>query len=213
MKIYVDSRETKKRKDKVKKFFGDEPIIKQMEFGDYVYKDIAIEFKTTEDFINSIKDKRAFRQAIGMNEKYKQHYFIIYGNMKKTMKNLMYEGHYFSVNQYLGALASLVQTTNILIVDNETQAFKLAKKIFEKGTDNKNRDVYLTPKQTKEKNKLIAVLMLMGNMSSTNAEKLVNELNIKSFEDIIKLDKDKIMEVDGFGVKRADVIMKWVKGE
>lgn len=209
MKVYVDNRETEKRKKRAKKVFKNIEI-KKLTCGDYVCGNTAIEFKRDDDFIKSVKDKRIFRQAIEMNQKYHNTYIIVYGNMSKAMQKERYYGHHFSVNQYLGALSSLVQITNVLIVDNENQAFKLAKKLFEKSNDNKNRNVII-PKKVKDRNKMISILMLIGDINSTRAEQVVKGLKIKNLNQLINITEEDIKSLNGFGDKTAKKIVKWLK--
>lgn len=207
--VKVDNRETEHRKIMADKHFKN-IIIETLEYGDYVYKDVAIEFKTVKDFIGSVKDKRVFNQAIGMSENYNHHYVIIYGDVGATLRELYRLRHVFTVGQYLGAIASLSQITKVLKVDNEAQAFKLAKALFLKSTDGKNRGIR---KQTKRnKNKLIGVLSYIGGINSTRAEKLVNELGINSLDQLLRLSKKDIMSVHGFGEKSAENIIRWLRG-
>lgn len=206
--VMVDSRETEHRKKLAKKHFNN-ITIKQLDYGDYVYKNIAVEFKTVKDFIGSVKEKRIFNQAIGMNEEYSKHYIIVYGNVSATLRELYRLRHVFTIGQYLGAVASLSQVTHVLKVDNEAQAFKLAKALFEKSTDGKNR----TTKKTniKNKNKIVGVLSYIGGINSTRAELLVDELDIKTLDDLMQLSEEDICNVKGFGDKTAQNIIKWLK--
>ena len=206
--VKVDNRETEHRKIMAEKHF-DNIIIETLEYGDYVYKDVAVEFKTVKDFIGSVKDKRVFNQAIGMSEMYNHHYVIIYGDVGSALRELYRLRHVFTIGQYIGAVASLSQITRVLKVDNEEQAFKLAKSLFIKSTDGKNRGIR---KQTKRnKNKIIGVLSYIGGINNTRAEKLVTELNITSFDRLIRLTKKDIMSVHGFGEKSAENILKWLR--
>lgn len=208
MKVIVDSRETSKRKKKAEKIF-DEIVIKQLEYGDYVYKDTGVEFKTVSDFISSVKSKRMQNQAVGLRENYNHHYVIIYGDVQKTLNQLYRTRHPFSVNQFLGALASISQITHVLHVDNEMQAFRLTRKLFEKSTDNKNR---LVRKPTNNhKNKIVTVLTIIGNINTKRAEQLVNELDIKTVEDLLGLTYDDITSLKGFGDKTAKNILAYLK--
>lgn len=208
-KVYVDSRETAKRKTKAKKVFKNIEI-KQLKTGDYVCGNCAVEFKKADDFISSVKDNRIFRQAVEMKENYPKSFIIIYGSMKKAMENTRYLGHYFSVNQYLGALSSLAQVTNVLIVDNENQAFNLTKRLFEKSNDGKNRDIILPPK-IKNRNKMITILMILGGIGSERATKIINTLKVKNLKQLCELSIDDIKSIDGFGDKTAKKIVKWLK--
>ena len=208
MKVIVDSRETSQRKKKAEKIF-DEIVIKQLEYGDYVYKDTGVEFKTVSDFISSVKSKRMQNQAVGLRENYNHHYVIIYGDVQKTLRQLYRTRHPFSVNQFLGALASISQITHVLHVDNEMQAFRLTRKLFEKSTDNKNR---LVRKPTNNhKNKIVTVLTIIGNINTKRAEQLVNELDIKTVEDLLGLTYEDITSLKGFGDKTAKNILAYLK--
>ena len=206
--VFVDHRETEHRKEMAEKHF-DEVQIKQLLYGDYVYKDVGIEFKTVKDFIGSVKDKRVFNQAIGMDGLYNHHYVIIYGDVSSTLRELYRLRHVFTIGQYLGAIASLSQITKVLKVDNETQAFKLARSLFEKSTDGKNRNV--KKPSSNSSNKIVGVLSYIGGINNARAEKLISELDINTLEDLIRLTEDDIKSVRGFGDKTAKSIVSWLR--
>lgn len=206
--VKVDNRETEHRKKLAEKHFEDIQI-EQLLYGDYVYKDVAVEFKTVKDFIGSVKDKRVFNQSVGMNEHYRKHYVIIYGDVTKTLRELYHLRHTFTIQQYLGAVASLSQITRVLKVDNEAQAFRLAKSLFEKSTDGKNRTIMKKPKNNE--NKIVGVLSYIGGINTARAEKLINELDIHTFEELINVTEDDIKSVKGFGDKTAENILLWLK--
>ena len=141
---------------------------------------------------------------------------VTYGDVSYTMNRLYRVGHPFTVKQYLGALASLSQITSVLCVDNESQAFQLVKSLFEKCTDGKNRMVK-TPvrekrrKRGKHHNKMVAILSLVGDINSTRAEKLIDELGVKTLDDLVNLEVDDIMSVKGFGKKTANNIVRYLR--
>lgn len=203
MKVIVDNRETQKRKDRAKKIF-DKIEIKKLDSGDYVYKDIAIELKTTDDFISSVRDKRVFNQSKRMINTYKDSYVIIYGNMTKSIKKTKYFNRYFSVKNYLGALASLSQIIKVLKVENESQAFTLMKKIFEKGTDGKNRNVI---KIKQNENKILGFIMYLGNINSKKATMIIKQNKIKTLEDLININEKDLTKIKGIGKKTANKII------
>ena len=210
MKVIVESRETQKRKDKAEKFF-DEIEIRQMECGDYVYEDkVAVELKTAKDFINSVKTKRIYKQAINMAETYEKHYIIIYGNMQSAISQAHYLGHPFSVSHLIGALSSLSQVTQVLQVDNETQAFKLMQSLFKKSTDKKNRFIIKPPK-TSDENKIISIVMFLGGMNSEKATRLIEKYDIDTLSDLLKLDKKDIETIKGIGFKTSAKLVRWLK--
>lgn len=209
-KIIVDSRETEKRKRKAMKLWGEENVeVMKLPVGDYVYKDTGVEFKTVEDFIGSVKSKRIYNQAVSLDETFEHHYVIVYGNVTQTLTKMYRYGHRFTVKQFLGAVASLSQITHVLCVANESQAFQLCKSLFEKSTDGKNRKV--KSPTSNSKNKVVGVLSFIGDINSTRAEKLVDELGIRSLEDLVNITEDEIKAVHGFGDKTAKKIVEYLK--
>ena len=142
------------------------------------------------------------------------HYIIVYGDVSKTLDRLYRIGHSFSIKSYLGALASVSQITPVLCVDNENQAFTLAKSLFEKCTDGKNRKArtpIIDRKKQKHQNKMVTILSLIGDINSTRAEKLINELKIQTFNDLINITEEDIKKVKGFGDKTAKNIVEYLK--
>ena len=210
MNVIVDSRETEKRKKRAKKIFK-EIEIRQLECGDYVYENkVAVELKTANDFINSVKSKRIYKQAIKMAETYDKHYIIVYGNMQSAIKQSQYLGHYFSVSHWIGSLSSLSQTTQILQVSNETQAFKLMDSLFKKSSDNKNRFI-IKPDYNEDENKIIGIVMYLGGMNSSKATELIKKFEIDNLSDLLKLSKKDIESVKGIGFKTSAKLMRWLK--
>ena len=86
----------------------------------------------------------------------------------------------------------------------------MAKKLFEKSNDNKNRNVII-PKKVKDRNKMISILMLIGDINSTRAEQVVKGLKIKNLNQLINITEEDIKSLNGFGDKTAKKIVKWLK--
>ena len=129
--------------------------------------------------------------------------------MQTAINKTRYHGKYFSINQFIGSLSSLAQMTTILQVDNETQAFKLMKSLFKKSKDKKNRFV-LKP-ATKEKNKLVGVLMYLGNINSTKANDIIEKFEINSLQDMLQLTVKDLESINGIGPKTSKSIVRWLK--
>lgn len=208
MKVIVDSRETRERKEKAQKVFG-ETEIKKLYAGDYVYENTAIELKTNDDFISSIKDKRVFRQAREMNKKYENTFVVVYGNEIRSIQKAQRFNRYFTVNNYIGAIASLSQIIRVLQVPNEHQAFTLMRKLFEKSNDSVNRNI-IHPKNVD--NKILGLIMYMGNMGQEKAEAIIKSREINSFKDLLNLEKWELMEIEGIGPKTADRLINNLQG-
>lgn len=79
--IFVDKRELASG---IKEYFGQFECAlheKMLVSGDYVVSDrIAVERKTTQDFIKSIIDRRLFKQLVNMKENFEKPVLIIEGN-------------------------------------------------------------------------------------------------------------------------------------
>ena len=186
MNVIVDSRETDKRKKRAEKIFK-EIEIKQLECGDYVYEDkVAVELKTVNDYINSVRDKRIYKQAIKMAETYDKHYIIVYGNMQSAIEQSRYIGHYFSVSHWIGSLSSLSQTTH------------------------KNRFI-IKPDYKPKESKIIGIVMYLGGMNDKKATELVEKFNIDNLSDLLKLTKKDIESINGIGFKTSAKLMRWLK--
>lgn len=80
---------------------------------------------------------------------------------------------------------------------------------MKKSTDNKNRLV--RKPTTNHKNKIVTVLTIIGNINTKRAERLVNELDIKTVEDLLGLTYEDITSLKGFGDKTARNILAYLK--
>jgi len=77
--------------------------VKRLPVGDYLISDdIIVERKTANDFINSIIDKRLFKQITYMKKYYENPIVIIEGNIDSVLEERLVKKQ-----QILGALASL----------------------------------------------------------------------------------------------------------
>lgn len=89
MKIIIDDREDEKRIDAIEEYFPQVCRVQRLERGDIIIQrggdtpDIAIEVKTVNDFVNSIKNRRVQKEALQMKEAYPHSYIIIYGKYSK----------------------------------------------------------------------------------------------------------------------------------
>lgn len=206
MKVLVDNRETKNRIKKSQKIFN-EVEVKRLKEGDYVCKNTAIELKTTDDFIASIMDRRVFNQAIRMNNKFDNTYIIVYGNVYESIKRKQKYTKFFTINSYIGGLASLSQIIRVLKVDNENQAFNLMRKLFEKSGDGKNRNVI---KIKGNKNKILGVIMYFAGINSQKAEMIIKENKIENLRGLLNLEKEDLLKVDGIGERTANRFMNYL---
>jgi len=117
--IFVDSREQASTVNK--ELFGKEKvkiIMKPLDIGDYVLsKDVCVERKTIDDFVNSMVDGRLFSQLMNMRQNYAKPMIIVEGNMQDmfTLRNI-------HRNSIIGALTSIALDYQVPVLNTKTPA-------------------------------------------------------------------------------------------
>ena len=88
MKIIIDDHEDRNRIKIIKKFFNsDKCEVQRLETADIIIEQedkptVAIEVKTVEDFISSMKNKRIHDEVLRMKNKYPYSYVLVYGDWR-----------------------------------------------------------------------------------------------------------------------------------
>ena len=217
MDVWIDYRETKRIKQS-SKFFekkGHNVIIKELLYGDFICGDCCIEYKTTKDFINSVQDKRVFRQAINMRNHFKHSFVVIEAEHKKIDRairdSLFHKGGTFSWNQFYGAVASLSTYSNVLIVPNFTEGLKLMNYLFEKCNDDKIR-TFVKPVTSEEQWLVNFLCCEKGkNLGIKKAKLIVDELGLETLYDLFSITKEDLLSIKGVGEATADSIMERIR--
>lgn len=209
--VYIDDREDKSRQIKALLKLPGGPIVKRVQYGDYICGDCAVEYKSPEDMIASILDNRVFNECLEIREHYTYPYLVIAGNVPELLavkyrKNI--PGR-VTVNQYLGAVASLSTYVNVLVVNNENQALTLIGKLFSKHYDSKVRGVCKPVSKTG--NSAVNYLSCIKGVSVDKASCICEELGVVSLQDLLDLTVNDLTMVDGVGVRTAELIMKGVR--
>ena len=214
MEVYIDDREKKSRQQKALEILPNAKI-ERLEAGDYTCGDVAVEYKSAEDMVASIVDSRVFNECIRISQLYRYPYLVIAGDVPRRIE-MMYKYNLhgrISIESYLGALSSLSTILNVLVVNNQSQALHLIKSIFEKcnNSDGVVRGVIKPPKKTF--NSAANYLSLIRGISTSKALKITDDLELETLEDLLKLDLETLMSVDGIGKKTAISIIDKIKGE
>ena len=210
LKIVIDSREHKERKSYAERRFtawGYDYEVKQLPYGDYVCGNTVIEWKTTIDFIQSVLDGRLRKESIDQANHFPYHFVFVVGSIdvacyefKKYTKIQFHKTHFYN------AMASLLTYTNVVCFPNEQDAFKLMKYLFEKCNDTNNRVV--RPVEKLSRNPCYNFLVSIPRISQKRAENICALHNLKTLRDLMKMDKKKLVAVDGIGDSLADEILK-----
>lgn len=216
MKLYIDNREGKRIAPALSHFKNTDydTEIKQLQYGDFVCGNTAIEYKATEDLIHSTQNKRIFKQAVNLANNY-EHAFIFMESEKVKLQNAIkksqFVGQPFSWKQYYGAVSSLSQIVIPIVVPNFKQACQLMEVLFVKCNDNKVRNVFSNTK--KYDNFLVNALSSIDGVAGNNALLIIDSLNLKTFDDLCKVSYDDLISVKGIGSKKAEKIITGIHGD
>ncbi len=180
---------------------------KQLEIGDYICSDrVCIERKTSEDFVNSIIDKRLFKQLHALSQ-YEKPLLVIEGS------------YFFSRNLYInavyGAIASAVCDYGISVFhtsnpkETATLIFNLAKR---EQIDEK-REVILRKKPklnsiSKIQQEIVAGLPYVNTKLSKRLLKI-----FKTPKRVFSASEKELTGVQGIGEKKARMIWKILNEE
>lgn len=224
MIVRIDVRENTSRIMSAVKFFkkmGYTPCVEHLTVGDYVFHDrICFEYKTASDMIGSIKDGRVFRQAKNMNQ-YEYSYVIIVGSVPKQINSDNKKAYWnrggnngqkFTVKAYLGAIARLETYSNVLIVENQQQAWQLMDALVSKIFMD-NVDVKMVDRPQAGLINPVASYLSCIYINESNRLPIKSALNIIDYMDendvkLLDLEYDDIISIKGIGKKTADAVME-----
>lgn len=207
----MDSREHKDRRAYAERRFkswGCDYEVKQLRFGDYVCGNVVIEYKTTIDFVQSLLDGRLKKETIDQANHFPYHFVFVVGDIDVacyTIKRYTKMVN-FHKTRFYSAMASLLTYTNVVVLKTEKDAFQLMKYVFEKCNDTNRRIV--RPVEKLSRNPCYNFLVGVPRISQRRAENICTLHNLKTLRDLMRLDKKKLMAVDGIGESLADEILR-----
>ena len=199
MKIIIDSREPPKL-DKKFLEIGIEVERRFLLVGDIIYGDMCFERKEIGDWVNSFHG-HLWTQLKNMNENYQKNYLIIVGKYA----DLYFKGVQCTVEQHIGALASVATNYNVKIiqVDNDIQYVSLIKKLIEK-TENSTTHL-VVEKLSKEDDIHLRMLMQVPSVGKKRAEEILKKYK---FYQLFSVSLDELKEC--CGNKVAENVKKWL---
>ena len=146
MKITIDSREKEPYIKKMQKLFDSQDVdsvVKELPYGDYLYKGICIERKRYDDYVGSVRSRHLYKQCLVMRKAIKdgkiiRAFVIIVGHHKDARMKYPYIRKW-TIAQHNGSKASFSRVKGIYFheVDNDRQFADLVIRIFKKLTDGK----------------------------------------------------------------------------
>ncbi|MEI7961847.1 MAG: ERCC4 domain-containing protein, partial [archaeon] len=205
--IFADSRES--ASSVTKELFGKEKvkiIVKPLDVGDYILsKDVCVERKTTEDFLNSMLDGRMFEQLVRMRQNYPKPLVIIEGKMDElfTMRNI-------HKNSVIGALTSIALDYQVPIINtkSESETAEYIYSIAKREQLGKDTEVRLRTGRkgltlSDQQRFIIEGLPMVG---PALAKSLLEKFG--SIKQIANAGELELQKVEGLGKKKAHIIRK-----
>ena len=202
--IIVDHRESKNHVFRNLKEFDVSLIRKQLKTGDYICSDrVCVERKTIPDFIQSIIDRRIFKQVREISECFEKPLMILEGN-----PDLLFVERNVHPNTIRGALASLAIDQKIPIIwtrntkETANQIYWIAYR--EQAKEKRGLAIRCPRKFTSVSNQqefLIAGLPHVNTKLSRNLLK-----KFKTPKRVFSAKQEKLMKVGGVGKGKAKKI-------
>lgn len=215
MKISIDFRE-RNRKQRALEYYteeGHEVIIETLPVGDYVFDNqVVFEYKTMEDFFNSLRNESLFNECANQAREYKYHYIIVSGDVRNYCRNTWnwrrakYNNNYnrylvLSMGAYAGALRRLRTFTTPIIVKDEDEAFEEMLQQAKKCLDGLSDQYADITRPVPSNDPAMVLLTSVKGVSSKRAKKIIEYFNIKSINDLLNVRT--FLEVPGVGTKTA----------
>lgn len=179
--------------------------VQAMAVGDYQVSDeVVIERKTAKDFVDSIVDKRLFKQARSLMEEFKRPLIILEGDD-------LYNGM-INPNAIRGSIASIALDFGISIVPTrnaqDTAAMIKRIAIREQSGEKTPIQIRTDKKPVNLWEQQLFIIESLPNIGPVNAKNLLEHFG--TVANIINASESQLQEVEGIGKKTATNIRKVV---
>ena len=204
-KVYADSREGNSKVIRHLTEMELDVKIQSMAVADYQVSDeVAIERKTAKDFVDSIIDKRLFKQARELSEEFKKPILILEGDD-------LYSGM-VNANAIRGSIASIALDFGISIIPtrNSQDTAAMIKRIAIREQNGERAPVQIRTdkKPVSLLEQQLFIVESLPSIGPVNAKNLLEHFGTVS--NIINASEKELQEVDGIGKKTAETIKKVV---
>jgi len=202
--VKVDKKELRSGIVDYLKNFGCKIEEKNLEIADYILSDrTAVERKTFQDLISSLKDLRFFRQMKELS-KFKKPVLLIEGF--DAMGN-------WNENSFFGAIASAILDYNVSIIwtksKKESANFIYTGAKREQFKDKRSLSIRVKKKPASLKEEQKYLVAGLPYVNSVLAERMLKKF--ESPKKIFNATKEELMEVEKMGEKKAERILKVLK--
>ena len=206
--VYVDTREGNSKVIRALDTIGVKVKVNTMAVADYqVSEEVAIERKTAKDFVDSIVDKRLFKQARMMMEEFKKPIMILEGTD-------FYSG-FINPNAIRGAMTSIALDYGISIIPTRTEEDTAAmiKRIAIREQKGEKRSIQIRTERKPQNlwEQQLFIIESLPNIGPVHAKRLLEHFG--SVKAVLEADEKKLQEVEGIGKKTAKNIREVVEGK
>jgi Fanconi anemia group M protein len=206
--IFVDHREAKSGVVRELHQLGVNVITTSLSVADYqIGQELAVERKSTRDFISSVIDKRLHKQAKELVESFQQPVLILEGQDLYSSA--------LNPNAIRGALASLAVDFGLPIVptrspeDTAAMIYRMGKREMEKGP--KSVQIRTEKKPLTLEEQQLFITESLPQIGPVTARKLLE--HFKTIENVFKASEKDLQEIEGIGNKIANDIRKVIESE
>lgn len=201
--IICDNRETASPIVRKLSLMGLNLELKQLEVSDYVISDrVGIERKNGQDFLDSIKDGRLFKELIDLNDNFERAVLILEGNP--------FENTNINENAIYGAISSIILNLGITLYktkDVDETANFLYHLVKREQTKEKTPAKLRFEKAPLELSYLLEYIIAgIPGINTLRAKSLLNKM--KTLQAVFNADIGDLMEIDNIGKKIAQEIYK-----
>ncbi len=206
--VYADSREGNSKVIRHLSQMEIDVQVRSMAVGDYqVSDDVVIERKTAKDFVDSIIDKRLFKQARELSEEFKHPILILEGDD-------IYNGM-IHPNAIRGTIATIAIDFGISIIptrnSQDTAAMIKRMAVREQNGEKVHIQIRTDKKPVSLWEQQLFIIESLPNIGPVNAKNLLQHFG--SVEKVITASESELQEVEGIGKKTAKNIRKVVESK
>ena len=206
--VYVDTREGNSKVIRALDTIGVKVKVNTMAVADYqVSEEVAIERKTAKDFVDSIVDKRLFKQARMMMEEFKKPIMILEGDD-------FYSG-FINPNAIRGAMTSIALDYGISIIPTRTaeDTAAMLKRIAIREQKGEKRSIQIRTERKPQNlwEQQLFIIESLPNIGPVHAKRLLEHFG--TVKAVLEADEKKLQEVEGIGKKTAKNIREVVEGK
>jgi len=206
MKIYVDTREKGSKKIEILADEGFLVELKRLDTADYVLsKDVGVEFKTIQDFADSIVDGRLLSQLRELKKNYPKPLIIVEGEQD------LYSARNLNPNAIKGMLATIVSSYNIpiLFTKNEKETAQFLAMIARREQEEKKDFSPHSQKPKTQREIQEYVVSSLPNVGGSLSRELLRQF--KTIKAIVNASEEELKKVENMGDKKAKQIKELVE--